>query len=121
MRYRILGPLEVLDDDGRPVALGGRRERTLLAALLLEANRVVSSHRLIDAVWGDDPPETAANALQVHISKLRKVLAASPGAVGPLLTEAPGYVLRTSPGQLDAERFEELAAAGNPTRFPAPS
>lgn len=118
MRYRILGPLEVLDDDGRPVALGGRRERTLLAALLLEANRVVSSHRLIDAVWGDDPPETAANALQVHISKLRKVLAASPGAVGPLLTEAPGYVLRTSPGQLDAERFEELAAAGEPDEVP---
>ena len=77
MRYRILGPLEVLDDGGRPFPLGGRRERVLLATLLLEANRVVSSGRLIEAVWGGDPPETAANALQVHVSKLRKTLAAS--------------------------------------------
>ena len=116
MRYRILGPLEVLDDDGRSVPLGGRRERALLAALLLEANRVVSSHRLIDAVWGDNPPETAANALQVHISKLRKALG---GPAGPLHTEVPGYMLRTSPGELDAERFEELAATAHPDDGPA--
>ena len=107
--------LEVLDDDGRPVPLGGRRERALLAALLLQPNRVVSTHRLIDAVWGDDPAETAANALQVHISKLRKALG---GPAGPLQTEAPGYVLRTSPGELDAERFEELAATAQPEDGP---
>jgi predicted ATPase/DNA-binding SARP family transcriptional activator len=111
MRYRILGPLEVLDDEGRPVPLGGRRERHLLATLVLAANRVVSSDRLIDSLWGDHPPETAANALQVHVSKLRKMLVASPTVGGPLHTQAPGYVLRTSPGEVDSERFEELAAS----------
>ena len=111
MRYRILGPLEVLDDEGRSVALGGGRERVLLATLLLEANRVVSSDRLIDAVWGEHPPETAANALQVNVSKLRKRLAPSSNAGGPLHTEAPGYVIRPAPGELDSELFEKLAAA----------
>ena len=56
MRYRILGPLELLDDNGLPVPIGGPREHVLLAALLLEANRVVSSDRLIEALWGDHPP-----------------------------------------------------------------
>jgi DNA-binding SARP family transcriptional activator len=111
MRYRILGPLEVLDDERRSVALGGGRERVLLATLLLEANRVVSSDRLIDAVWGEHPPETAANALQVNVSKLRKRLAPSSNAGGPLHTEAPGYVIRPAPGELDSELFEKLAAA----------
>jgi DNA-binding SARP family transcriptional activator len=119
MRYRILGPLEVLDAEGRSVPLGGRRERVLLAALLLEANRVVSCDRLIDAVWGESPPKTAANALQVHISKLRKTLAASSGTGSPLHTQAPGYVLRTSPGELDLEHFEEQAAASHPDDGPA--
>jgi predicted ATPase/class 3 adenylate cyclase/DNA-binding SARP family transcriptional activator len=109
MRYRILGPLEVLDNEGRTVALGGPRERVLLATLLLEANRVVSSDRLIDAIWGESPPETAANALQVNVSKLRKRLAPSPDSGSPLFTEAPGYVLRTAPGELDSELFEKLA------------
>jgi predicted ATPase/class 3 adenylate cyclase/DNA-binding SARP family transcriptional activator len=109
MHYRILGPLEVLDDERRPVAFGGRLERVLLAVLLLEANRVVSCDRLVDAVWGDHPPETATNTLQVHISKLRRTLGASSGTGNPIHTQAPGYVLRTSRGELDSERFEELA------------
>jgi predicted ATPase/class 3 adenylate cyclase len=111
--------LEVLDDEGRPVALGGSRERVLLATLLLEANRVVSSDRLIDAVWGEHPPGTAANALQVNVSKLRKRLAPSSGAGGPLFTEAPGYVIRPAPGELDSELFEKLAAATRPKDSPA--
>ena len=86
MRYRILGPLALLDDEGNTVPLGGRRERTLLATLLLEANQVVSRDRLIDALWGDHPPETASNALQVHISKLRRALTDSQGTAGPLHT-----------------------------------
>jgi len=110
VRYRILGPLALLDDEGNTVPLGGRRERTLLATLLLEANQVVSRDRLIDALWGDRPPETAANALQVHVSKLRRTLTDSQGLTAPLQTESPGYVLRTSPGELDAERFETLIA-----------
>ena len=109
MHYRILGPLEVLNDERQPIALGGRTERVLLAVLLLEANRVVSCDRLVDVVWGDHPPETATNALQVHISKLRRKLGASSGPSNPLHTRAPGYVLRTSRGELDFERFEELA------------
>jgi len=108
VRYRILGPLALLDDGGNTVPLGGRRERTLLATLLLETNQVVSRDRLIDALWGDRPPETASNALQVHVSKLRRALTDAQGTAGPLHTESPGYVLRTSPGELDAERFETM-------------
>jgi DNA-binding SARP family transcriptional activator len=105
MQYRILGPIEVLDDEGRPVPLGGQREKVLLATLLLEANRVVSADRLIEAVWGDDPPATAANALQVHVSKLRKRLAAPSGSGGSLEMVPPGYVLQARVGEVDAERF----------------
>ncbi|HLK45795.1 MAG TPA: BTAD domain-containing putative transcriptional regulator, partial [Acidimicrobiales bacterium] len=117
MRYRILGPLEVLRDDGTPVALGGGRERTVLCALLLDANRVVSRDRLIEAVWGSRAPETAANTLQVHVSKLRKALG-GPGADGPIHTEAPGYVLRVAPGELDAEEFERLVSTPPPGESP---
>ena len=74
--------------------------------------------RLFDALWGDRPPGTAANALQVHISKLRRRLAASSDARNPLQTQAPGYVLRTSPGELDSDRFEELAATSWPDEGP---
>jgi predicted ATPase/DNA-binding SARP family transcriptional activator len=109
MRYRILGPLELLDDEGHPVPIGGPRERVLLAALLLEANRVVSSDRLIDAVWGDRAPQSVANALQVHVSKLRKTLTASSASDSRLRTKPPGYVLVASEGELDSELFERLA------------
>jgi DNA-binding SARP family transcriptional activator len=119
MRYRILGPLELLDGAGRPVPLGGSRERVLLATLLLGANRVVSRDRLIDALWGDHPPGSAANALQVNVSKLRRTLASAPGTPGPVHTRSPGYLLRTSPGELDAERFEELATESLPEDGPA--
>ena len=106
MEFRILGPLEV-SDDGRPIALGGQKQRALLALLLLHANDVVSRDRLIDELWEEDPPETARTALQVHISQLRK-------AVGRarILTQAPGYRAVVGPGELDLERFEHLAADG---------
>ena len=119
MRYGILGPLEVKDAEGGPVALGGRTERVLLACLLLEANRVVSADRLIDALWGEEPPETAGNALQVHVSKLRRKLSGPSGADGPLETSSPGYVLRTAPGELDSERFESLATSTVADEVPA--
>jgi len=118
MRYRILGTLELLDAEQRPVALGGRSERVLLASLLLAANRVVSRDRLIDSLWGDHPPGTAANTLQVHISRLRRTLVASSVTASALHTQAPGYVLRTAPGELDSERFEELAASSRPGDAP---
>jgi len=72
-QFGLLGPLSV-SSDGEPIALGGQKRRALLAVLLLEANQVVSGDRLIDALWGEDPPETARNTIQVYISQLRKLL-----------------------------------------------
>jgi DNA-binding SARP family transcriptional activator len=106
MDFRILGPLEVLLD-GQPLDLGGQKQRALLALLLLEANRVVSSDRLIEALWEDDRPETAPKALQVYISQLRKLLGKE-----RLQTKAPGYVLRLDPGELDLARFQHLQEEG---------
>ena len=109
MRFGILGPLEVLDEDGAPVALGGPRPRALLATLLLHPNQAVSTDRLIDAIWGDEPPASAPNALQVHVHALRSALGAD-----RIVTRAPGYLLRVEDGELDAERFEQLVHDGKP-------
>ena len=106
MDFRILGPLEVLAG-GQGLDLGGQKPRAILAALLLEPNRVVATGRLIDAVWEDDPPETAAKAVQVYISQLRK----APGG-DRLETKAPGYRLRVEEGELDADRARRLADEG---------
>src|SRR5712691_13145430 len=102
MEFGILGPLEVRRA-GEPLPLGGAKQRALLAILLLNANRVVSSDRLIDALWEEQPPETAQKALQVHVSQLRKTLGRD-----VLLTRAPGYMLQLEQGCFDLERFEEL-------------
>jgi DNA-binding SARP family transcriptional activator/tetratricopeptide (TPR) repeat protein len=108
MEFRILGPLEVRSD-GRAVHLGGAKQRALLAVLLINANNVVSRDRLIDALWEDDPPETAHKALQVYVSGLRKLLGKQ-----RLETKAPGYVLTVGQDELDLERFRELQASGRP-------
>jgi len=100
--FRLLGPLEVFTDDGL-VALGGQKQRAVLAVLLLDANRVVSVDRLIDALWGDRPPKTAATSLQNFVSQLRKALGAD-----VLETQMPGYRLRLRPGELDVDRFRQL-------------
>ncbi len=102
MDFRILGPLEVRAD-GANIELGRGRERALLAVLLLNANRVVSTDRLIDALWGEAPPPTATNILQNAVSRLRKRL-------GPdhLLTRSPGYLLQVELDDLDLGRFERL-------------
>ena len=78
MEFRLLGPLEVIEGD-RPLVLGGTKPRSLLALLLLNANQVMSADHLIDALWGDQPPATAAKSLQVHVSRLRKQLG-TPGS-----------------------------------------
>jgi DNA-binding SARP family transcriptional activator len=90
MEFRVLGPLEVVDDEG-PLALQAGKQRALLACLLLRANRVVSSETLIDVLWGEDAPETAMHTLHVYVSQLRKVLrqARSPHHAG-LVTEGRG-------------------------------
>ena len=103
MEFRILGPLEVVEQ-GRSVQLGGIRQRALLALLLTRANEVVSAYRLIDELWGSEQPRTAANALQYHVSQLRKALA--PHQV--IVTQEPGYVIRAGPEELDLLRFEQL-------------
>ncbi|CAA9480658.1 MAG: Transcriptional regulator, AfsR family, partial [uncultured Solirubrobacteraceae bacterium] len=113
LEFRVLGPLEVCDGDHR-VALGGRKQRALLAILLLHANEVVSTDRLVDMLWGESPPQTALTALHGHVSQLRKLLEPDrgPGADPSLLvTHAPGYVLRIAPQQLDLERFKALLAS----------
>ena len=98
----------MIGDDGQPVALAGERERALLATLALAANQVVSTVRLVEALWGNQPPATAGNALQVQVSKLRKKLAGASDRQ-PLRTAPHGYVLTTEAGELDMECFEELA------------
>ncbi len=107
MEFRLLGPLEVLGDDGIPVALGGPRPRALLAQLLLVPNQVVSTDRLIDGIWGEAPPASAPNALQVHVHALRNAL-----GVDRIVTRPPGYLVRVEPDELDVDRFERLAQAG---------
>src|SRR5262245_26726533 len=107
MEFRILGPLEVLAD-GEPLSLGGTRQRAVLALLLTRPNETVSVDRLIDQLWSDEPPRTAANTLQYYVSQLRKIL-------GPdrIVTRAPGYTLRLEPDELDLDRFERLVARGD--------
>ena len=100
--FRILGPFEVVEDN-RQVALGGPRQRALLAILLLHRGEVVSSDRLIDELWGERPPATAAKTLQGYVSHLRKAL-----GTGVLETRSGGYVL--DPDAVDADRFEALVA-----------
>jgi len=109
MEFGILGPLEVSDGD-RLLRLSGARQKALLALLLLHANEVVSSDRLIDELWGEEPPEKAANALQARVSQLRKALGRSGSEA--LVTRAPGYPLEVGPGELDVERFVRLAGEG---------
>ncbi|HET8823198.1 MAG TPA: BTAD domain-containing putative transcriptional regulator, partial [Thermoleophilaceae bacterium] len=105
MDFRILGPLEALDG-GEPVALGGSKRRAVLALLLLHPNETVSSERLIDELWGEGTPATAAKTLQAHVSRLRKALAG--GADGPIVTHGHGYELRVGPDDVDSHRFERL-------------
>jgi len=117
MDFQILGPLEVCRED-RPVALGAAKQRALLAILLVHANEVVASDRLIEELW-PQPPDTAPNTLQVYVGKLRKSLEPGrrPGSPGELLmTRAPGYVLRVEPDELDADRFERLLGEGRSAR-----
>jgi DNA-binding SARP family transcriptional activator len=103
--FRLLGPLEAFVE-GEPIRLAAPKPRALLALLLLNRNRVVPTERLIDELWGDDPPARATKTLQVYVSQLRK-------ALGPerLVTRPPGYELRVEEEELDVERFESLAAA----------
>jgi DNA-binding SARP family transcriptional activator len=105
--FRLLGPLEARVE-GRPIALGGLRQRTLLVLLLLRANESVSRDRLIDDLWGSEPPATAANALAALVARLRRLLPAD-----LLRTTQGGYELSIEPEALDLHQFERLVEEGS--------
>lgn len=107
MDFRILGPLEVVED-GNPVALGTMKERLVLAVLLLHPNEFVSRERLIDDLWGEAPPPTARQAINVYVSKLRRAL--SLAGSDPISTASGGYRLQVEPERLDASRMQVLVA-----------
>ena len=118
---RILGPLEV-HAGRRRLTFGGERRGALLALLLLNANRVVSTEQMIDELWGEEPPGSGAKAVQVRVSQLRKTFADA-GIGGLVVTRPPGYVVELIPDQLDLHRFERLVtesdgalAASDPAR-----
>jgi len=94
-------------ENGRPLPLGGARQRALLAILLTRANEVVSTDRLIDDLWGETPPRTALNTIQYYVSQLRKLL-----GTDRIVTQPPGYVIRIEPDELDLARFERLVGEG---------
>ena len=108
MEFRILGPLEA-EVGGQLLPLRGRRQRSLLALLLLSANEVVPDDRLLEDIWGDEPPASGRAALRVRVSQLRKTLGDAGTA---LLTRPPGYVLHVEPDRIDARLFECLAGQG---------
>src|SRR4051794_20494395 len=104
MEFAILGPLRVGGPAGA-IELRAPKQRALLAMLLLAyRDDAVSSSRLIDVLWDDEPPATAAKALQVHVSQLRRAL----GPENPIVTRPSGYTIALEPGRLDLERFEKL-------------
>lgn len=108
MQFGVLGPLEVLDDDGGTIDVGGTQPRTVLAALLVAEGHGVTVDGLLDAIWGDDPPASAAGTLQSYVSRLRRHL----GDAAPLRWEPPGYRLDVDPGSVDFRRFEALVEEG---------
>ena len=111
LEFAILGPLEVRRN-GRALVLGRGHQRRLLAMLVLRANEFVSTDRLIEQLWGEQAPVDAANALQVHVSRLRRALTAG----GALETGSAGYRLLVAAGGLDAARFEAMVQDGRDAR-----
>ncbi|MGW7615138.1 AfsR/SARP family transcriptional regulator [Streptomyces antimycoticus] len=114
MDFHLLGPLEVLDD-GAPVPLGGVIKRGALAHLLIHANSVVATSRLLAALWPGDTPLTARKMLQNAVRDLRRTLSCEPGSEGRavLVTDAPGYRLRVDPDAVDLLRFRRAVERGH--------
>ncbi|MET8999517.1 BTAD domain-containing putative transcriptional regulator [Amycolatopsis sp. NPDC004169] len=109
MRYRLLGPVTIHGDTG-PIRPGGQKQTSVLAALLLNANRVVTEDRLIDLTWGENAPPSVRGRLQVHISELRKLLGRD-----VIVRRAPGYLIEVAPGDRDLDVFDEEVAKARAT------
>jgi DNA-binding SARP family transcriptional activator len=108
LRFRLLGPLEVVDDGGGRVDIGGRQPRTLLAVLLVAEGRRVTLDAVVDALWGDDPPASATGTVQSYVSRLRRRF----GDERLLTWDEAGYRLDVTADQVDARRFEAMAEHG---------
>jgi DNA-binding SARP family transcriptional activator len=115
VEFRVLGDLEAVED-GQALALGPHQQRAVLAVLVVSAGEVVSSDRLVEAVWGERPPASAAKTVQVYISRLRKTLNGAqpdaPASDGLIVTAGRGYVLRVDPDRVDVRVFERLLDRG---------
>ncbi|MEV6398360.1 BTAD domain-containing putative transcriptional regulator [Streptomyces sp. NPDC051907] len=119
MKFGVLGEVAVWTSDGRPVRVPELKVRTLLASLLVDAGRPVAAHRLIDDLWGEEPPGNPARALQAKVSQLRRVLEeAEAGGRELVVSRAPGYLLAAGAGALDTDRFAELAARARAAETP---
>ncbi|MFF5205922.1 BTAD domain-containing putative transcriptional regulator [Streptosporangium sp. NPDC000396] len=119
MRFGVLGPLAVWTDGGEPVTIPGLKVRALLADLLVHQGRPVSADRLVDDLWGEEPPGNPAGALQVRVSQLRRALEdAEPGGKHLVVSRAPGYLLQVGADAVDAGRFAELTAQAQATDDP---
>src|ERR1700750_108175 len=108
MQIHLLGPLEASVHD-RAVTLGGAKQCAVLAMLGLDANRMVTASRLIEGLWGEEPPASAAKMIQNYVLRLRSVLDGDDGA--RILTGGRGYELHVDPDCVDVHRFERLVAA----------
>src|SRR5437870_829635 len=115
MRFLVLGPLEVMKEGEYPVQIAGSKERAILAFLIAHAGHVVSADDLIDELWGANPPRTAERTLGSYVSRLRRSLEPdrSPRATEFVRSRGDGYELATDGQEIDAVRFEALAAEGH--------
>ncbi|MEV1002861.1 BTAD domain-containing putative transcriptional regulator [Nonomuraea sp. NPDC050202] len=119
MRFGVLGPLAVWTDAGETVTIPGLKVRALLVDLLVHEGHPVSVDRLVDDLWGAEPPANPAGALQVRVSQLRKAFEdAEPGGKNLVVSRAPGYLLRADEGAVDAVRFADLLARAEATDSP---
>ncbi|OKJ50383.1 ATPase [Streptomyces sp. CB02009] len=119
MRFAVLGETAVRTEDGTLVRVPELKVRALLAALLVDAGRPVAAFRLVDDLWGDEPPGNPLRALQAKVSQLRRAFEeAEPGGRGLVVTQAPGYLLAVPEGALDAQEFARLAARARETADP---
>jgi DNA-binding SARP family transcriptional activator len=109
MRFRLLGPLEIVSDGGRGCAVSAARQRVVLSMLLLDGGTVVSAEQLADALWEHTPPITARGQVQICVSALRKTLAKL-GLADRIVTRPPGYLIAVADGELDLHEFDRLTA-----------